>query len=216
MPKTVKDDLSGKVFGRYLVLEFVPDDSDYAKFLCRCECGTEKIVMSQSLKKGATMSCGCYSRDSALRNIVHGHNRPGNRNPTYGSWASMMDRCEWGGHRVMYARYGARGIHVCNRWHEYKNFLEDMGERPLGASIDRIDNSKGYFKENCRWATSWQQSRNTSRNIFIVYKGQTIIATDLCKKLGINPSTIRTKARRMSGDYVAAFMSVGIECELSA
>lgn len=79
--------------------------------------------------------------------------------PTYGSWASMRQRC-MDPSAMSYSYYGGRGITVCERWNSYANFLADMKERPVGTSIDRLDNDLGYFKENCRWATPKEQAAN--------------------------------------------------------
>lgn len=214
MPKFTRNDISGKRFGSLLAIRFVPDDSAYAKFLFMCDCGIEKIIMAQSVIRGATVSCGCVgSADRSKKLTIHGHGKSGkNRNPTYSSWASMMTRCEWGNHST-FDKYGAVGIKVFHEWHNFENFLRDMGERPIGTSIDRIDNMKGYFPGNCRWATRHEQALNTSRTVKVVIDGKLTIVYDLCDKLGLSRKAVRARAVRRGYDYVSALRSFGIECE---
>lgn len=95
--------------------------------------------------------------------VTHGHARKDNESPTYVSWQSMLARCRYS-NRNNSARYIERGISVCIAWKSFDNFLKDMGERPDGKTLDRIDNDKGYCKDNCRWATKTEQARNTRRN----------------------------------------------------
>lgn len=97
--------------------------------------------------------------------MKHGHARKGARNAAYNVWAMMIQRCENPRH-TSYQRYGGRGIVVCDRWRSFSSFIEDMGERPDGMTLDRVDPDAGYCKENCRWATRAQQMRNTSRTVF--------------------------------------------------
>jgi hypothetical protein len=113
------------------------------------------------LRFGVSKSCGCLQRESVVRkNTVHGHNRKGERTPEYGTWAAMIQRCRDPA-AENWPRYGGRGISVCDRWLRFENFYDDMGTKPSPQhSIDRIDNNAGYFKENCRWATSSEQRVN--------------------------------------------------------
>jgi hypothetical protein len=108
--------------------------------------------------------------------------------PTYRSWQNMKSRCI-SANNPAYANYGGNGISVCSRWMSFENFYEDMGERPAGTSLDRIDNDKGYSHENCRWATSTQQNRNR-RNVKL-FDGKTL--TELTALHGVKPSTVRQR-----------------------
>lgn len=213
MPKYTKNDVTGKVFGRLTAVKFIPDDSDYAKWLFRCECGKEKIIMHQHVISGGTSSCGCLYYEAMKLTAKHGE-AGYNRTKTYGSWASMMDRCEWKGSEEKYSDYGPKGIRVCERWHEYRNFLEDMGERPSGKTIDRIDNSKGYSKENCRWATGREQALNKKKTCFVLHNGEKFTSFDLCAKYGIKNKTFYSRKFRSNKDVVKAFKYFGLDVEL--
>ena len=115
----------------------------------RCDCGTEKAVRSDHLRKGRVVGCG------KCRVLVHGYT--GTR--TYGAWRRMRRRCKPGGPESRW--YSDRNIAVCERWEKsFKAFLQDMGECPEGLELDRIDGDKGYFRENCRWADRSAQTRN--------------------------------------------------------
>lgn len=131
---------------------------------------------------------------------IHGHT--GKKwhfvSPTYRSWNAMKQRCQDKNHPAFY-RYGGRGITVCERWQKFINFLEDMGERPEGKSVDRIDNNKGYCKENCRWATPKEQcnnTRNNIKNIYIVYRGERKSVVEWEKITGIDNVKIRNRIKK--------------------
>lgn len=111
---------------------------------------------------------------------------------TYKAWGNMLSRCRNKNH-PSYKNYGGRGISVCERWLKFENFLEDMGDKPWNLSLDRIDNEKGYSKENCRWATSKEQTRNMRKNVRILYKGNSYIASDLAKLLNVSTTALMNR-----------------------
>ena len=120
---------------------------------------------------------------------IHGHSGRGKRSPTYQSWLCMKGRCQ-NPNVPYYQRYGGRGIMVCERWQTFENFLDDMGERPPGSSIERIDNNLGYFPGNCKWALIRDQQNNMRSNRHLAFCGLNLTLAEWARKLALHPHTI--------------------------
>ena len=149
----------GQRFGRLLVRAFVGSRGAMAYWRCICDCGTETTARGASLRSGEIRSCGCLQRESsAFANTTHGHSQ---QSPTYNSWQAMIGRCIRPSIGRAFRYYGARGVTVCERWrHGFANFLADVGSRPKGRTLDRIDPTGNYEPGNCRWATPEEQAAN--------------------------------------------------------
>jgi len=123
--------------------------------------------------------------------------------PTYHSWRSLRNRCN-NKHTWNYHRYGGSGVTYNNRWDSYDLFLEDMGERPDGKTLDRIDNTKGYSKENCRWATPSEQQSNRKCNLWIEYNGELKTAKQWALDLGLAPGAVWNRIKLLGWDIEKA------------
>lgn len=146
-------DMSGLVFGRLTVLSRNGSDTAGARWDCVCSCGSYVNTRGSALRCGGSTSCGCYNRD-----IITTHNK--SKSGAYKSWRAAKERCYVTTNK-RYPRYGGRGIEMDDSWKDsFAKFYKDMGDRPEGTSLDRIDNSKGYIHGNCRWATPSEQSSN--------------------------------------------------------
>lgn len=153
-------------------------------------CGNTFEVNQSQIDRGRGVSCSraCNAKSNLT---THGHAvaRSGQSHKTYISWSGMKARCTNINH-AKYYMYGGSGITVCDRWMKYESFLEDMGERPEGSSIDRIDGTKGYSPENCRWATPKQQSSNLKTTTFVIFGGEKVSLSDLSRSLGVKKNTL--------------------------
>lgn len=174
-------DLTGQIFGWVTAISIVGRDTQRgATWLCRCKCGKQIIRARRQLLSGKTVSCGCF----------FARKRGGKRDsPCYQTWRSMLQRCRDKNSRS-WPHYGGRGIKVCDAWKDFRVFERDMGPRPPGMSIDRIDNDGNYEPGNCRWATISEQTRNYRRNVQLTCHGRTQCVTDWAEELGIDAHLI--------------------------
>lgn len=184
---SAKLSLIGQFFGKLKVIEEAPTRTQpcghkQRYWKCICLCGRTIEIVTASLTCGRSRSCGCT-------HTKHGHNGKGKRTPEYRCWCHIKDRCT-NPNYYQWKHYGGRGITVCERWlNSFPHFLEDMGFRPNGTSLDRIDVNGNYEPGNCRWATAQQQSSNTRRNRKFTVNGITGTISQLSRHFGIKPHT---------------------------
>jgi hypothetical protein len=160
-------DLTGMRFGRLVVIERAGHRGVERAWVCRCDCGTECVTVTASLRKGNTRSCGCLHvevcAELGFRRATHGHCRGRTRTPEYQAWLNMRQRC-LDPKASGYQRYAGRGIRVSPHWLNFGNFFQDMGRRPAPHySLDRINNDGNYEPGNCKWSTLSEQARNQRR-----------------------------------------------------
>ena len=190
MPQFI--DLTGQRFGRLIVIKQT-DKNQWKNicWLCRCDCGKEKIIRGGHLKSGNTKSCGCLAKEQLIKRFTkHGHSIKTQVSKIYTVWQSMIQRCV-NSNDTAYYNYGERGITVCKRWrNSFENFLKDMGKPPEGYQIDKIDNNGNYCKENCRWSTPKENSRNRRDNHLITHDGKTQCVAEWAEEYDINYNTL--------------------------
>lgn len=160
-------DLCGMKFGRLTAISPRPPEGVPRRWNCVCECGKESVHAGLPMVQGRIKSCGCYRREFKPR-LTHGRSKTSMET----TWRHMLERC-MDPESKSYKNYGARGIKVCERWLDFTAFIEDMGDKPVGTSLDRIDVNGHYEPGNCRWATMKQQNRNRRNNRLIEYQGRT-------------------------------------------
>jgi hypothetical protein len=184
----------GQRFGRLVCVQM--ESGRRASFTC--DCGTTFTAFRSNVKRGKTRSCGCLAREStAERNrarfTVHGHAAQVSRE--YLTWTGMIQRCT-NPKAANFADYGGRGIAVCEAWRNFAIFYSDMGPRPAGATLDRIDGAKGYEPGNCRWATAQVQATNRRNVRLVTIDGETASLTEWARRAGVSDAAMHFRIRR--------------------
>lgn len=183
-------DLTGLRFGRLTVVKGLGLRPHGRKgrrrttWACVCDCGERIERPRYALTTGHTQSCGCLKRDEPSR-LRHGHAHAGKRSKTYATWVAMRRRS-----------YGGQVIPFASRWRSFEVFLSDMGERPEGTTLDRIDTKKGYSPDNCRWTDRTTQARNRRITKMITFRGETKPLAQWAEELGMKYSTLNMRLAR--------------------
>ena len=187
------DDLTGKRYGRLTVIEQSGRIRGEIAWLCQCDCGNRKIIVGNDLKSG-TKSCGCLGVESRKRpkRITHGMSKT----RLYREWNSLKTRCSENYHARK--NYFENGITFCEEWKTFENFRDWAMANGYNEklSLDRIDNNKGYYPENCRWATMKEQQNNRSDNVIIEYMGESKTLKQWCEYLGLNYGMVKQRRKR--------------------
>jgi hypothetical protein len=182
-----------KQFGRLTVVNRVGNTKDgKPQYFCRCVCGKTVVARGKQLRSGKTQSCKCLRYERLKKSLTtHGYSFT----KTYKVWGAMSDRCR-NQKCIAFKHYGGRGITICERWLKFENFLADMGHRPKGKTIDRINVNGNYEPSNCRWATPIQQANNTRGVRRITHKGVTQTISEWAMQLSIPRTTIALRLER--------------------
>jgi hypothetical protein len=201
MPTAI--DLTNVRFGKLTAKEPVTV-SGRRKWRCLCDCGRETVVDTGNLRTGNSTACG-KCRTPTLGNRKHGHtDKDGYRSPTYRSWSAMRRRCADTG-RDNATHYALAGIACCDEWADFESFVVDMGERPEGTTLDRIDTTKGYSKANCRWATPLVQTRNRKTAVLCEWEGSLRPVAEIAAAMGVNYYTAWSRLKRGGARMVRAY-----------
>ena len=189
-------DLTGQRFGRLTVLGQGERIGDRIGWICRCDCGNIKTIDAHAMKAGHIKSCGCYGRENAAKRATK-HSLCGTR--IYHAYHNMKKRC-YNPNSDHYKWYGGENKGICDEWmgeDGFKNFAEWSFANGYTdeLTIDRIDNSKGYSPDNCRWVTPKQNCRNKRNNHLITIDGETKTLIEWCDVFGINDRTVRSRIR---------------------
>ena len=179
-----KKDLTGQKFGKVTAINPAgTNESGNTLWLCECECGNKTIVVNSNLTRGNSKSCGCVGRDKIIkRNTIHNlcHTR------IYNVWRNMKER-SLNPNCKEYKYYGGRGIKICDKWFEFKNFYNDMQKTyQEHLTLDRTDVNGNYEPSNCRWVTQLRQANNKRNNIFVTVNGITSTLADTCREYNVN------------------------------
>ena len=180
----------GNRFGRLFVTSRAVNLKDgTARWVCMCDCGKSVTNTGVALRSGVIVSCGCYMRETKIKHMRC-------FTPEYKSWQGMKERCH-NPQSKDFARYGGRGVHVCDKWRDsFEAFYNDMGPRVRGLSIERIDNNGHYSPDNCAWATVKEQSNNRRSSHFITFNGETRTVSQWAKLIGITHAAIQKRLKK--------------------
>ena len=186
-----RKDLTGKRFGRLVVLEFVEIRKHNTFWKCQCDCGNITVKQGTSLSQGFTRSCGCLQRETRSKNGKSNKIHKCSDKKLMGVWRSMMYRCQ-NKKSNRYHRYGGRGIKVCDEWQDIDTFTDWALANGYqhGLTIDRIDLDGMYCPENCRFVDIMEQANNRSTSAFVEYKGERKTVTQWSRITGLQASTI--------------------------
>lgn len=189
-------DLQGETFGQLSVIAKTGRTQKTVQWLCQCSCGTEHTTSTGNLMKGLVTSCGCLQRRiTSERSKTHGEGTKATETTEHRIWRAMLRRCR-NAKCAAFKDYGGRGITVCERWLQFSAFLEDMGRRPQGKTLDRENNNGNYEPANCRWADRKTQAINSRHARMFTVNDRTMCLRDWSRETGIPPSTIKRRLGR--------------------
>lgn len=186
-------DMTGKKYGNSIAIRHVGKSSGRQyTWLFACACGEEYVAVGSEVRRGSINECPSCAAKRKLNSVTtHGKTK----SPEYAIWTAMKSRC-YNKNTIHYADYGGRGIKVCDKWkNSFENFFIDMGYKPNGMTIDRINNDGDYEPKNCKWASRLEQSNNKRNNRIITIEGESMTLSQWAKKYKVGESTIRKRLR---------------------
>lgn len=198
---SLKKDITDLKFGKLTPkLEVGKNKHGRVMWYCVCDCGGNITTTQNRLSSGRVKSCGCLLKEMHITGLINRYSTHGMTNtPIYVVWSKMKGRCN-NIKNVAYHNYGGRGIKVCERWNDkengFANFYADMGERPEGFTLERIDNNKGYEPDNCKWIPKNEQQKNTRNTYKINIEGDVLCLADACRRLDLKYETVQNRIRR--------------------
>lgn len=197
-------DLTGKRYGRLVVEKLDSIRNRRSYWLCKCDCGKEKVIRSDCL--GTTLSCGCLKKEQDIKNLGIINNHKLTYHKAYHIWSAMMNRC-FNPHNHAFLDYGGRGIEVCKEWQNLELFCKWMDEHNYekGLSIERIDVNGNYEPNNCCLIPKNEQAWNRRDTLYVVVNGNRIPLAKEARRLGISPRTVNGRYHRGIRDYDRLF-----------
>ena len=199
--------IAGQRYGRLVAIEEASrTPAGLMTWRCVCDCGGEVIVRGSSLRSGNTKSCGCHKLAvSATLHMRHGACSGGEEDDVYVVWKGMRQRC-LNPNNPSWPYYGGRGIKICQQWQDnYRAFARDMGVRPRGYTVERINTNGDYEPDNCIWATRKRQSRNRRDTVRITLCGEMVALVDACERFGMNNASVMARVKREGQSPTEAF-----------
>ena len=188
-----KTPMLGRTFGRLTVRSEGPKVYGALGWVCQCACGQTVVAHGGHLRRGVIKSCGCLKREAleyGQKLCTHGMSKT----PTYKTWQSMHQRCG-NPESDQYPIYGGRGITVCPQWATFEQFLSDMGTRPRGTTIDRIDPDGGYRPGNCKWASAREQANNRRDSVRVECLGVRFTIAEFAALVGLSVPGARHRVK---------------------
>ena len=186
----------GQIFGRLTIVSEAGKVANGAVLWnCQCTCGNTKHIRGSDLNSGRVNSCGCLLAETKATHYLRAFRTHGmTASSTYIVWHNLKARCS-NPNEDSYHRYGGRGISYDPEWEKFENFLADMGEKPAGLSLDRIDNNGNYCKANCRWVSMKVQSSNTSKSVRVLFAGKEYTLQELADMSGQTKGQLAQRLR---------------------